>query len=270
MNTRKIRFVIAVLCISLFVALSIRSFGWNYGKKVFCKDKLNQGALSLNNGRIINALSLFKEAAEICPGYFDAWLMYGIALHRQYKTIGESQRDRTLEEALEACNRAFEIAGSDHNCQSADRAMSYIAGIYDDLGDKDARRQWMLSRAESDCATNQLKSTTYYSIAAGYWKCAYDQTSRYQNKNSKDPNHYRNMDYPAASADKRQTEECIVNGIEFIDKATKVDPEFVDAYLYKGLLLREKQKMTKPEAERMRIEDSIRKLAAQADALKKQ
>jgi tetratricopeptide (TPR) repeat protein len=106
---------------------------------------------------------------------------------------------------------------------------------------RDEWRNWMLHarRGYSASVSDEVKATTYYAVGVKYWTCSYDETTRYQDKAklAADPFHYRNMDYPAALADKKKAEDCAVKGLEYLEKAIKVDPTYVDAMFYKGLLL---------------------------------
>ena len=103
----------------------------------------------------------------------------------------------------------------------------------------------------------------------GYWKFSYDQTTRYADKALavKVPFHYRNMEYEAARPDKEKAEQCVTKGFEYIEKAIQVDPEYEQALFYKGLLYREKEKLTKDAGERKKYDDEAKKISDQATAI---
>ncbi len=150
--------------------------------------------------------------------------------------------------------------------------MAYITSVYDELGKEDDWREWMIKRAESQCATTALKTTTYHAIAVKYWQCAYDQTTRFADKElaPKDAFHYRDMDYSdAARDDKKKVENCIAKGMEYVEKALQVDPELEQVMYYKGLLYREKQKMTKVESQRKQFEAEAKRIADKAGEITK-
>lgn len=50
----------------------------------------------------------------------------------------------------------------------------------------------------------------------------------------------------------------------------RIDPEYVEAMFYKGLLYREQQKLTKEEAKRKELGQMAEKIAKDASALQKQ
>jgi hypothetical protein len=256
----------------LAVALSLAgvSSGCGFAKRVIAKDKMNQGVLKYNQGDNASAKGYFKSATEYVPSEAVAWLYYGATLVKDYKALeAGDKRDKTANESLEIFKKALELAKG--NCELEESAMAYISAIYEDLANEDAWREWMVKRAESQCADKALQAGVYHSIAVKYWNCAYEQTTRYADKQlvAKEPFHYRNLDYEAARTDKQKIEGCISKGMEFVEKALAVDPEQSDVMFYKGLFYREKQKMTKNEADRKKFADEADTIAKKATEISK-
>lgn len=238
----------SVIGVSAIIVLAMFNSGCDYTKKVIAKDKLNQGAISYNQGKTKEAQQYFKDALSWDDKSAIAHLFYGATLVKDYKNLSGDERKRLANEALQTYKKALELTSN--NCRNTDNALLYIASIYEDLEDQDNWREWILKRTEGDCSNKDLKATTYYTVAVKFWEAAKTQTDRYQDKTAQDPFHYRNMDYPAAQADKQNTEESITKGLEYIDKALQVDPEYVQAMYYRSLLYRQKQMMTKEEPAR--------------------
>lgn len=259
------------LALVTLVTLSALSSGCDYARKVIAKDKLNQGAIMYNQGRTKEAQKYFKDALDTFDQNPVGWLYYGATLVKDYKALSGSEREQKATEALNAYQKALDLSGG--NCKITDNAVSYMATIYEDLDKPNERREWLLKRAEHpECSSKDIKATTYYTIGVNYWNCSYDQTTRYQDKTkvTGDPFHARNMDYsPEAQADKQRAQDCVTKGLEYIEKALAVDPEYPDAYFYKGLLYRERQKMTKDEAERKKLADMAQKLSEEGSAMQK-
>lgn len=259
-----------VLIFSAIAAVTLTSTGCDYVKKVLAKDKLNQGAILYNQGNYKKAQGFFREATEVDPSNAVAWLYFGATLVKSYKNETGDVDANIANQAIEVYKKA--LALSESKCANYDNAISYIASIYMDLGNEEEWRNWMLQRAEGKCVVdNTVKATTYYAVGVKYWTCSYDQTTRYQDKAklASDPFHYRNMDYPAALVDKQKAEGCAAKGLEYIEKAIQVDPSYVDAMFYKGLLYREQQKLTKDEAKRTELGKTAMKVAEEATALAK-
>ncbi|MEP7270471.1 MAG: hypothetical protein ABI882_03155 [Acidobacteriota bacterium] len=264
-----LRLTKAVLILAALLSFGVLSNGCGFAKKVIAKDKMNQGVLKYNVGDMDEAKAYFKSATEYVPDAAVAWLYYGATLTRDYKNANGDDRERLATEALNVFKRALDLSKGD--CKLEESAMAYIISVYDDLGKEDDWRQWMIKRAESSCATKSLKATSYHAIAVKYWQCAYDQTTRYADKDLalKDQFHYRNMDYEAARADKKKVEDCIATGLEYVEKALEIDPEYAEVLYYKGLLYREKQKMSKVDAERKQYEAEAKKIADKAGEITK-
>jgi len=253
---------VSILAILLLAGLSS---GCEYAKKVIAKDKLNQGAISYNQGRTREAQQYFRDSLKWDDKNAIAHLFYGATLVKDYKNLEGPDKTRVANEALETYKKALEL--TTNNCRNRDNAISYIASIYEDLENREQWREWILKRAETDCANKDLKATTFYTVAVKYWECAKTQTDRYQDKAAQDPFHYRNMDYAAALPDKQRTEECVAKGLEFIEKALQEDSDYVDAMYYKSLLYRQKQMMTKEEPKRKELDSIAKKVSDDATAL---
>lgn len=251
----------------LLTAVAMLSSGCDYARKVIAKDKLNQGAISYNQGRTKEAQQYFRDSLKWDDKNAIAHLFYGATLVKDYKNVEGADKTRLANEALDTYKKALEL--TTNNCRNRDNAISYIASIYDDLENRDQWREWILKRAETDCAGKDVKATTYYTVAVKYWECAKLQTDRYQDKAAQDPFHYRNMDYAAALPDKQKAEECVAKGLEFVEKALQEDSQYVDAMYYKSLLYRQKQMLTKEEPKRKELDSIAKKVSDDATALQK-
>ena len=252
----------------------LRLSGCAFAKRVIAKDKLNQGALAFNQGRFEVAHEFFKSATDLDPNNPNGWLFYGATLIKAYEgAASEEEKKAKMDEAIQAYKNALDKSATlrfeKDRCSIKDNAVGYLAKIYEDKKDDNTRREWLLKRTEGECAKPDVKAATFYSIGVQYWKCAYDETQRYADKQkiTTDPFHYRNI-YTAE--DKKRHEDCVAKGLEFIEKALAVKSEYADALSYKSLLLREKQKTTSNEAERKKLNDEAEKLAKRVMELNKQ
>ena len=262
---------ISALGLALIVAGTVATSGCEFAKKVWAKDQLNQGAITYNQGKTKESKEYFRKATELWPTNSVAWLYYGSALFKEFQAADGEQKKKLGEEVLGVFKKALDMAPP-NDCKIRDSGLGYIANIYSDLGDEAGNREWLLKRAEGECSNKAIKSTTFYSVGVKYWQCSYDQTTRYQDKVETAKGnafHYRNMDYPAALADKEKSLKCVDEAMKFFDKSIAEDPEYAEAYFYKGLVYREKQKLTKEEAKRKEYGDMAEKIAKQATELQK-
>lgn len=257
------------LTLAAIVALTTLGSGCEYARKVIAKDKLNQGAIEYNKGNTREAQEFFKDASETDPSNATIWLYLGATMVKDYKKeIDEAKKKELATQALDVYQKALSLAND--NCGVIDNALSYIAVIYDDMKRTDEWRKAMEERASNKCTKKDARAQAYYGIGVDYWKCSYDQTTRYQDKtlSSKEPFHYRKMDYsPEALADKQKAEACVAKGFEYLEKALEIDSEYTEPMFYKGLLYRERQKLTKEEAKRKEFEQMADKIAKEATEL---
>ena len=128
-----------------------------FRETVIAKDKMNQGVLKYNQGDNASAKDYFKSATEYVPNEAVAWLYYGATLVKDYKAQTGDERDADCESShLRSSRRPGPRQRETASSKRA--AMAYIAAIYEDLGNDDAWREWMVKRAESQCADNTLKA----------------------------------------------------------------------------------------------------------------
>lgn len=273
---RVFRHFTAAIGITAVLAAAIFSSGCERVKRVIAKDKLNQGAVLYNQGNTKEAQQYFKDALSWDDKSTLANLFLGATLVKDYKAVAgadqAAEKERIANEAIKVYERALELAGD--NCKNRDNAISYIASIYQDLSNKDKWREWFLKRAEGECGQKDkaTQAVVYYTVGYEYWDCSFKETNRYVDKEklAKEPFHYRNMDYsPEASADKVKAETCATKGMEFIEKALAVDPEYPDAMFIKSLLYRQNQMLTKDEAKRKQLDETAKKINDHASELQK-
>lgn len=251
------------LSLFLLVGLTVSTTSCGYVYQIVGKDKLNQGILKYNQGKTDEAMTFFESASQFIPEKPDVWLCLGAVWYKRSKSGDASETDRKQfsQNALDSYTKALDLAGN--NCKIRDNAIGYIATIHDELQHVDENRNWLLKRAEGECATTDIKAGTYYAIGVKYWQCAYDESTRYADKAklTTDPFHARNFYH---APDKAKFDECLTKAFEFIEKALSVNAEYAEAYSYKSLLYREKQKASSAEADRKNFNDEAVKAAKTA------
>src|SRR5215475_4724433 len=257
------------LMIAAVVALATLGSGCGYIKKVIAKDKLNQGAIEYNKGNYKNAQQFFKDASGTDPDNPMIWLYLGATRVKDYKKeLDDAKKKEIAKDALTDYQNALSLAKE--NCSIIDNALSYIAVIHDDTGNREGWRKTMEERATNKCMKKDTQAQSFYGLGVDYWRCSYEQTTRYQDKFAADQFHYRKMDYsPEALADRQKAQACVTKGFEYFEKALEIDPEYTQSMFYKGLLYRELQKLVKEESKRKEFEQQALKIAAEATALQK-
>lgn len=160
-----------------------------------------------------------------------------------------------VEEAEAAYRKAaIEVAPNDPKACGA-LANFYNKTLWDEKGVPVAEGQ--AGRGRFNDAVNQLKKCAeldpadpkgYYTVATFYW----DQC------------------YRGPLLEDAQKKVLADEGMEFVNKALAIKSDFVEALIYKGLLLREQAKLTRNPATRNNLMEEAQILQKQAVELKKQ
>jgi tetratricopeptide (TPR) repeat protein len=172
-----------------------------------------------------NAEKYFKALIEYDPKTPERYY----ALADVYERFHDPEELPLLEQAIEAYKKPVDLAPSDP------LAYRQVANLLNKYGRFDETMEW-LGKARDVQATNP---EGYYLIAVHYWDKVY-----------RDPDLTTN--------DKTQYIEL---GLGQLDKALGIDDQYIDALIYKNLLLREQAKI-EPNARRKA------ELTAQADELR--
>jgi Tfp pilus assembly protein PilF len=201
-------------------------------QKLQARDHLNKGVNAFKNAQYPEAVEHFKQAVELDPSYTNARLYLATAYMQQYIPGSESDDNMKMANAAES---TFKDVLKDDPKNST--AIAYLASLY--LNEK----HWDESKAWYDKLTtvDPKSAVGFYSkgfIAWSQWYPA-DGTAR--------ANLGMKPDDPGPIKDKKVREELkakyasvIQEGLNDLDEALKVDPEYDDAMAYENLLIRER------------------------------
>ena len=153
-----------------------------------------------------------------------------------YERFHEPERMPLLDKAIEAYQRPVSLNPEDPV------AYRHVAAVLNRYGRFDETIEWL--QMAKDARTTDAEG--YYLIATHYW----DKV-------------YRDPDLTT-----EQRREFTALGIEELDAALGIDPEYVDAMVYKGLLLREQAKLEPNAARRAELEAQANELRDKALVLK--
>jgi tetratricopeptide (TPR) repeat protein len=153
-----------------------------------------------------------------------------------YERFHEPERLPLLDKAIEAYQRPVSMNPQDPV------AYRHVAAVLNRYGRFDETIQWLQMAKEA----RTTDAEGYYLIATHYWDKVYRD--------------------PDLTTDQRR--EFTALGIDELDAALKINPEYVDALVYKGLLLREQAKLEPNAATRADLEAQANELRDKAMALK--
>ncbi|MBI3951082.1 MAG: tetratricopeptide repeat protein [Acidobacteria bacterium] len=235
---------------SIALALVIGASGCGFLNTVKAKDHLNRAAQAYNAGDYDTALGLLKQALELDPNLPQLKPYYGATLYAKYNLSGEEQY---VQEALKVYQEIYQQESQNPNPdeKTLSNSVAYIAVIYDNLGDKDKKREWMLKRLDLPGMTPVDKAEVYYGLGTGYWQDSFEITQKYIINKPPEP------EYQVPEEEAVKVREFANKGLEYINQALSLNPEYGDALTYKNLLLRELAKVEKdPKAKKQLLEQA--------------
>jgi tetratricopeptide (TPR) repeat protein len=210
--------------------------------KLRSRDRLNKGVQAFRNARYTEAVDMFKEAIQLDPNNPNAKVYLATAYMSQWIPGAESPENKQL---AEAARREFlEVLQKDPKDKNALASLAFLA--YNEAtnltGDEkikkfDEARDWHLKTIEAD----PKNKTAYYSLGVIAWGKWYPALMAARAKLGMRP------EDPGPLKDKKAREELkakygpvIQEGIDSLQKALQIDPEYDEAMAYMNLLIRER------------------------------
>jgi tetratricopeptide (TPR) repeat protein len=211
--------------------------------KLRAKNDLNDGVRSFNSGKYDLAEQRFQEAMELNPSSANAQLFYARAVNARF------DQKMTPDFGLKALD-AYEkiIARNQDNPQTVDKALAFESKVYDEMAMispdkadeyKQKSRDTLLKRADLASADATTKAIVYYTIGQGYWQESY-AISKLYTKTTPEGKLIVQTIPPEQQGKMRQ---AILAGLEYMQKALSVKPDYADAYEYQKLLYIEEYKI---------------------------
>src|SRR5262245_24235522 len=184
---------------------------------------INQGVAAFRNADYSRAVEFFKQAVELDPDSTTAQVYLATAYAQQYVPGKQSQENLQYgSNAIESFKRILKKDPQNMN------ALSGLASIYQNTGDLANARESFLAVSKID-STNPV---SFYAVGALDWLIVYD----------------RQNPQPLALQSR-----LIEEGLENLDFALSLHPDYDDAMIYKNLLIREKVRFTTDPAEQAKL-----------------
>jgi len=199
--------------------------------KLKARDRLNKGVRAYRDQRYQAAVDYFREAVSLDPGLTNARLYLATAYATQYVPGVESNENKQIgEEAIKAFQDV--LAGEPSNSSS----IAGIASIYFNMGRFEEAKKWYKKRTEVEPNNPE----PYYSIGVVDWTLSYKtnqeiRMNKLNNLAAKEPLPPKERD-PFAE----QYQPIINDGVEALQKAIQLNPDYEDAMAYLNLLYRQK------------------------------
>ena len=231
-KNRKLR----VLTLAAVTLALISSVGCN---KLRARDQLNKGVEAYKNSHYEQAIDHFQQAVQLDPALINARMYLATAFVSQYiPGVDSPDNIRTAQQAIDEYQKVLDTpsAARDQKVNSA----KGVAYLY--LNQKkwdDAKKYY---RMASDMDPNDPEP--YYSVGVIDWTACYQPRMEERAKLGMKPEEHlnpKNKDQKKACDElKVKNAPAISEGIDTLNKAIQLRPDYDDAMAYMNLMYREK------------------------------
>ncbi|MGB7553940.1 MAG: tetratricopeptide repeat protein [Candidatus Korobacteraceae bacterium] len=201
--------------------------------KLRARDQLNKGVQAYKNAKYEEAIGHFQQSVELDPSLVTARLYLATAYAQQYIPGADSpDNNRYAEQAIEVFKQ---VLAQNPPKEQQIHSLKGIASLYFGMKKFDQAREYYQKVADMD--PNDPES--YYSLAVIDWMQAYqpDQTVR-ASLGMKPTDDLK--DKKACADLKQKNAQKVEDGIQNLQKALQLRPDYDDAMAYLNLLYRQR------------------------------
>jgi len=191
--------------------------------KLMARDNLNRGVRAFRESHYENAVNYFKEAIRLDPVLTMAEVYLGTAYLQMY--IPGATSDENQKNAEMAIATFEKVLQRDPNNTSA---IAGLASIHQNTGQLQKAREYHLKNAQ----LNPTDPVPFYSVGSVNWIIVADK---------------------AAPPPPDEQIKLVDEGLQNLDKALALNPDYEDAMSYKNLLYREKARLTENEQDKAQL-----------------
>lgn len=208
--------------------LAVFALGMVSCAKLQARDNVNKGVRAFRDGKYDAAIDYFQQAIQLDPDAPYAQLYLATAYSQSYIPGAQSEENqKNADKAIETFNKVLEKDPGNVT------AVTGLASIYQNTDQIQKAREMYLKNAQM--APDD--PTPHYAVGSVDWIIVFDK---------------------AAPPPPEEQSKLIEEGLEHLDKALQLNPDYEDAMTYKNLLYREKARLASTEEEKTQ-------LTAQAD-----
>src|SRR5438093_2703406 len=192
--------------------------------KLQARDNLNKGVRAFREAKYEKAIDFFQEAMKLDPELTNAELYLATAYSQQFIPNGESpENQKNAEMAIQTFERVLQKEPDNVH------AVEGLAYIYQNSNRLDKAREYYLKQTQ----LAPQNATPFYAVGSVNWLILQIKSK-----------------LPPPEEQARLVEE----GLENLDKALALNPDYEDAMAYKNLLYREKAKLVSDPEEKKKYE----------------
>jgi tetratricopeptide (TPR) repeat protein len=196
--------------------------------KLQARDNLNRGVRAFRESHYENAVNYFQEAIRLDPELTMAEVYLATAYLQMYipgATSDDNQKNADL--AIATFQRVLERDPSNTS------AIAGLASIYQNTNQLQKSREFHKRNAE----LNPTDPVPFYAIGSVNWIMIKDSASL----------------PPEQQMPAQDQLNLVDEGLQNLDKALALNPDYEDAMAYKNLLYREKARLTENEEEKAKL-----------------
>jgi tetratricopeptide (TPR) repeat protein len=206
--------------------------------KLRARDQLNKGVTAYKNAKYEEAIDHFQQSVALDPSLINAKMYLATAFAQQYIPGADTpDNNKMAEQAIEQYQKVLEMnAARDQKVNSA----KGIAYLYLNMKKFDDAKKYY--RTAGDMDPNDPEP--YYSVGVIDWTACYQPRMEERAKLGMKPDENlnpKNKDQKKACSElKAKNWPSIEEGIESLNKAIQLRPDYDDAMAYLNLMYREK------------------------------
>ncbi len=206
--------------------------------KLRARDQLNKGVTAYKNAKYEEAIDHFQQAVTLDPSLINAKMYLATAFAQQYIPGADTpDNNKMAEQAIEQYQKVLDMnAARDQKVNSA----KGIAYLYLNMKKFDQAKKYY--RMAGDLDPNDPEP--YYSVGVIDWTACYQPRMEERAKLGMKPDENlnpKNKDQKKACGElKDKNGPLISEGIESLNKAIQLRPDYDDAMAYLNLMYREK------------------------------
>src|ERR1700680_1394954 len=206
--------------------------------KLKARDHLNKGVQAYKNSKFEQAIGHFQQAVDLDPTLINARLYLATAFAQQYIPGADTpENNRFAEQAIEQYLRVLDMNAVRDQKVNAAKGIAYL---YLNMKKFDEAKKFY--RMAGDLDPNDPEP--YYSVGVIDWTACYQPRMEERAKLGMKPDENlspKNKDQKKACAElKTKNMPSIQEGIDSLNKAIQLRPDYDDAMAYLNLMYREK------------------------------
>ena len=215
-----------------FLAVALALASTTACSKLKARDQLNKGVQAYKNAKYEDAIEKFKNAVALDPGLINAKLYLATAYANQYVPGADTpENNRNAEQAISTFE---EVLKTNPGREASVGSLKGIASLYFQMKKLDKAKEYYAKVKDLDPNDPEV----YYSIGVIDWTETYQPRMEEKAKLGLKPEEAI-KDKKVCADLKEKNSDKVKEGMDMLDKALQLRPDYDDAMAYYNLMWRE-------------------------------